>query len=249
MDLGLEGRRLDQAPPALADPLDAALGSNRRRRRACALIRLLRPHGQPGRDRGCRRIWLATRTSRRAERIAMIELLGQLGRAEDRLAACWALLERGLEPSRSSLPRSPPSGEFQDASVGRAVARVATDPPRRPCRDRILGLLASRPAWARALVDALGSGEIAATRPDAGPRPARSPRSSDPALLEPARSRSGAKLPRAGLARKEAADRRDPRPVARRRQGQRRPRQADLQGELCRLPQALRRGRERSGRS
>ena len=157
LDLGLEGVRLVQPSPALAHELDRLWTSSsgapgRHAHRVCA--RMGRPEAtlaavklacDPG----------AVETSR----IAMIELLGQLGRAGDR-----AVLLGLIEPSSSQsiqLAAVAGLGRFQDDLLAAPLlARGRTASP--VVRDRIVGLLASRPAWAGALVDAVARRDFAA---------------------------------------------------------------------------------------
>ena len=88
------------------------------------------------------------------ERIVMIDLLGQLGRSED-----TSLLLGLIEPASSQpiqLAAIAALGQFQDAGLSTPLlvrARAAAP----VVRDRIVSLLVSRPSWARALVDALGT--------------------------------------------------------------------------------------------
>ena len=156
LDLGLEGRRLVKAPPALVASLE----------------RLWKSGGAPGPAliRVCARVGRAdaigtaleiARDPRKpeSERALMIELLGQLGRSQD----TGVLL--GLIEARSNGPIPLASiaalGHFQDDALSAPLlVRARAGAP--VVRDRIIGLLASRPGWARALVDALGRGEIAA---------------------------------------------------------------------------------------
>ena len=108
---------------------------------------------------------------RRTDRAAMIELLGQLGRAED-LPVLLGLLGAS-RARRSSSPRSPRWGVIAQASVAAPLLeRYRSAAP--AVRARILGLLCTRPPWADALA---GRDRAAADRrqgPDPGSRPARS---------------------------------------------------------------------------
>ena len=166
----------------------------------------------------------------------MIELLGQLGRTED-TGVLLGLIE-GFERDRSRLRRSPRLGHFQDDALSAPLlVRARTAAP--VVRDRIIGLLASRPGWARALVDALGRGEIAARRIDASNRFRDRAEVADPAVIHRLESLWG-KMPAPGSPEKKRRIAEVRGLLARRRQGERRPRQADLQRALCRLPQALR---------
>jgi putative heme-binding domain-containing protein len=156
MDLGLEGRRLDPAPPALVAPLQ-------KRWAACrgapgiALIRLCARMGRP------EAIGAAIKLARdphahENERSAMIELLGQLGRGQDAIVLL-GLIDPGSSTS-IQLAAVSALGRFQDPALSASLlshARSAAP----PVRDRVVNLLASRPAWARALVDAVGRGEVA----------------------------------------------------------------------------------------
>jgi putative membrane-bound dehydrogenase-like protein len=155
MDLGLEGRRLDRAPPALAALLEklwkASQGSP-----PIALLRLCARVGH--REAIDAALTLARdRHKPENERISAIELLGQLARAEDS-TALLGLIEPG-----SSVPIQLAAvsalGQFQEASLSDSLLSLARSTPQQ-VRNRILAALVSRPAWASALVSAVGRGEI-----------------------------------------------------------------------------------------
>jgi putative heme-binding domain-containing protein len=128
----------------------------------------------------------------------LIELLGALGRPED-LPVLVAILRRDSKAS-IQLAAVAALGSFQ---------QPAAAPPLLACyrsaslsvRERILGLLGTRPVWARALLDAIARGEIAAK--DLSPAHvqliAQLP---DPRLLERLEAVWG-KVPRAGSPQKQ----------------------------------------------
>jgi putative membrane-bound dehydrogenase-like protein len=157
MEKGLIGRRLDHVPPTLAGPL-ARLWDARKSRPSIVLVRLAARLGSAP------AIELAIMHSGdplvpEPERIALIELLGELGRTQD-LAALKALLN----------PRSSPAiqlavvnalGQFQEPELAARLLEYArTASP--GVRDRVLGLVCTRPAWTNALLDAIARGEVAA---------------------------------------------------------------------------------------
>jgi putative membrane-bound dehydrogenase-like protein len=155
VDLGLEGRRLEQAPPALLGPLDK-LWKASGGKPSLALVRVCARMGRPSAIEAAEGI-AQDRHKPENERIAMIDLLGQLGRSED----LSALIEL-IEPASSQpieLAAIAALGRYQDAGMAQPLlARVHSASP--VVRDRIVSLLASRHSWARALVDAVGRREI-----------------------------------------------------------------------------------------
>ena len=105
-------------------------------------------------------------------RIAMIELLGQLGRAGDR-AVLLELIAPAISQS-IGLAAVAGLGHFKDDALATPLlTRCRTAAP--VVRDRIVSLLCSRPAWARELVDALARHEVAPRELTPRARPAHRP--------------------------------------------------------------------------
>jgi putative membrane-bound dehydrogenase-like protein len=157
IDLGLEGRRLEHAPPALTGPVDRlwnASGS----KPGLALIRVCARMDRPSAIEAAEEI-ARDRHKPENDRIAMIELLGQLGRSED-TSVLLELIEL-TSSQQIQLAAIAALGHFQDTGMAQPLlVRAHSASP--VVRDRIVSLLASRPSWARALVDAVGRREIAA---------------------------------------------------------------------------------------
>ena len=212
-------------------------GPPRSRRRSVVLIRLAARMGSPRGDRGRDRS--GPRPAGRRDRPDRADRAARPARTSRGPARPRRAPRARAEPDDPARGGRPRWGVIAQASAAAAAAgalslRRAGRP--RPDPGPALHAAASGPS---ALLDAIERGEIAAKDLTAGARPVDRPVDRPGAAGPP-----GVGLgegPASGLAREEAADRRDPRPAARGRQGQRRPRQADLQGELRRLPQALRR--------
>ncbi len=196
MDQGLLGRRLERVPAPLVDSLSriweqsqpapspvlvCLLARMGHRPAIEAAIKLAGQHGVP-----------------LAQRISLIELIGQLARPED-LALLVSLLRS--RPSESlalaaisalaSFPQPVAAASllnFYPSATGRA-------------RERILALLCGRPAWAKALIEAIASGQIAAK--DLKPSHVQLvTQLSDPALLDRLEAVWG-KVPRVGSPEKK----------------------------------------------
>jgi putative heme-binding domain-containing protein len=100
------------------------------------------------------------RRARESDRIALIDLLGQLGRADD-LPLLLELLER--DPNASiQLAVIAALGSFSRPTVALPLLEHYRSSSSTVVRERILGLLCTRAAWARALLDAIARREIAA---------------------------------------------------------------------------------------
>ncbi len=152
----MDGRRLQQAPPALAPSLDR-LWKSSASAPGIAMIRVCARFGRPEAIQTALRL-AGDRHQPSDQRIAMIALLGQLGRRVD-IAALSALCDP-VESESIQLAALAALGQFQDASLAPALlARARAAAP--VVRDRIVSTLASRPDWARALVEAMARGEIA----------------------------------------------------------------------------------------
>jgi putative heme-binding domain-containing protein len=156
MDLGLEGRRLDKARPALHDPL-ARLWAASRTAPSDSLIRVCARTGRTEAIAAALKL-ASDRHEPENRRIAMIGLLGELGRADD-ASALLSFLDKDSSAALQ-LAAVAALGRYHDASLSAPMlSRARSAPPL--VRSAILALLASRPAWAKALVDAIGRGEIA----------------------------------------------------------------------------------------
>jgi putative membrane-bound dehydrogenase-like protein len=157
LDLGLEGRRIEPVPPALTDPL-AKLWKSSAGAPSVALTRVCARLGRPSAIAAV--VELASdRNKPESDRVALIDLLGQLGRSEH-----TPVLMGLIEPAASQtiqLAAIAALGRFQDAGLA-AQLLVRARSASHAVRERILSLLASRPAWAGALVDAVGRGEVTA---------------------------------------------------------------------------------------
>ncbi len=155
LDLGLAGRTLEP-PPALADPLDRLWKSSAASGEA-ALVRVCARLRRPAAIEATVKVACDPRKPE-SERIAMIGLLGELGRDVDR-PVLLGLLAPGVS-QQIQLAAVAALGHFQDASLSAPLlARAGSGVP--AVRNAIIGLLASRAAWAGALVDAVGQGDIA----------------------------------------------------------------------------------------
>ena len=235
MDKGLQGRRLAHVPAPLVEPLSQVW--DRAPSRSVALIRLAARMGDSRAIAPARRL-VANSHADQADRLAMIELLGQLHGPDD-LPVLLALVEPAASQAlqRAALAAI---GQFQQPEIAAALlARYRSASP--PIGERMIGLLCSRPAWARELLAAVARGDIA-------PKALSTTdaqlivQQSDPALLDRLEAVWG-KVPRSGSAEKVRRIAEVRRPPSRRRQGKRGARQTGLQGTVRDLPQALRRGR------
>ena len=157
MEKGLEGRKLSRTPAPLAEPL-AKIWAAAQPAPGLVLIRLAARLGIPsaieaaaGKARDAR--------AAGSDRIASIELLGQLGRTEDVPVLIEIL---GHDPSPAiQLAAVAALGSFQQASIAPALLERYRSAPA-TVRARILGLLCSRRQWAGALVDAIERRQIVA---------------------------------------------------------------------------------------
>ena len=157
MEKGLVGRRLDHVPPSLVQPL-SSLWDAAKSKPSVLLVRLAARLGSaPAWEAAARKIGDSTAPA--ADRIALIDVLGELGRTED-LSALTGLLKPGSSQA-IQLAAVAALGHFEEPALAAPLlkhCRLATP----AVRARVLDLMCSRAAWAKALVDALGRGEIAA---------------------------------------------------------------------------------------
>jgi putative membrane-bound dehydrogenase-like protein len=157
MEKGLEGRRLARIPPPLVEKW-SQLWNASQPAPSLVLIRLgARMGSLPAIDTATKIV----RNPRavQSDRIALIELLGQLGRPED-LPVLIEAFESGSSQALQ-LAAIAALGQFQQPTIaGRLLARYRNAPAM--VRDQVLALLCTRPSWAGALLDAAARGEIAA---------------------------------------------------------------------------------------
>ena len=171
-----------------------------------------------------------------ADRVALIELLGELGRTED-LPALTAIAQARGRARRSNWRRSVRWVISRSRRArGRLLRRYRSASP--VVRDRILGLMCTRPAWTKMLLDAIDRGEIAA-KDLTNAHVQTIAQLHDPALLARLESLWG-KVPKSGSPQKKQriAEIRGLLPEGDKGNAARG--KADLQGKLRGLPQALR---------
>jgi putative membrane-bound dehydrogenase-like protein len=153
MEKGLQGRRLDAVPSALAGLLDRLRD---RPAPSVALVRFGLRLGSAAADRkALERI--ADPKAPQAERIALIEVLGQLGKPES-LAPLLSLLDREGSAAVRLAAINALGGYGQPEVAARLLDRYPKLDP--SLRDRVLSLLCSRKAWSAQLIDAIGRGRI-----------------------------------------------------------------------------------------
>jgi putative heme-binding domain-containing protein len=159
MEKGLEGRRLDAVPPELADWLDRLW---HQRGPSTSLLRLALRLASPAADPvAAKRV--ADPQAPESDRIALVEVLGQLGRP-DSLPVLLGLLNEGRAGSPSpALRLAALSALAGFRQIETAEALLARYPALSPSlRDRALSLLCGRKEWADMLLDAIARGRIAA---------------------------------------------------------------------------------------
>jgi putative membrane-bound dehydrogenase-like protein len=153
MDKGLEGRRLDAAPPALEAPLERLWNQPAP---ALATIRLaVRLGSEPAYRKALQRV--ADPSAPDAERTALVEVLGQLARPESR-STLLGLLDPPTKPALQLAAVNALGGFRQPEVAGQLLERYARLP--KPARDRVVSLLCSRASWAGPLLDALAAKTI-----------------------------------------------------------------------------------------
>ncbi len=203
MEKGLEGRRLERVPATLVDPLSRLWEQSQLKPNPVLLRLLARMGSAPAIEAA-----IAHASQPRlplAQRISLIELLGQLGRPEALSYLVSVLKSRPGDPialaAVSALANFP-----QPVAAASLLKFYPTASAQ--SRDRILVLLCSRPPWAKALLEAIASGQIAAK--DLKPAHVqRLAQLSDRSLLDRLEAVWG-RVPR-GIAREKEAERRDPR--------------------------------------
>jgi putative heme-binding domain-containing protein len=196
LEKGLEGRTREHIPAPLAEPL-ARLWAASQPAPGVALIRLsARMGSRPALAAAAKQAGDAH--ARESDRIALIELLGQLGRTQDG-PVLIAILRRDPSPP-IQLAAIAALGSFgQPALAPPLLEHARSAPP--AIRDRILGILCTRPDWTAALLDAIARRQISAK--DLTPAHVqRVAQLSDPALLDRLESLWG-KVPRVGSPEKK----------------------------------------------
>ena len=152
MEKGLEGRRLDHVPPPLVGPL-SHLWDAPQSKPSVLLIRVAARLGSaPAVDVAARRC--GDPLTPEADRIALIELLGEIGRTND-----LSVLTRTLKPESSQpirLAAIAALGHFHEPALAASLLNCyRSGAP--VVRDRVLSLMCSRPVWTKALLDAIGA--------------------------------------------------------------------------------------------
>ena len=155
MAKGLEGRRLAEVPGPMAAPFRKLWErSTPAIDLICLGVRL--GDAEAGRVARAR---IADRKTARADRLALVEVIGQAGTVED-LATLLGLLGAD-EDAGIRLPALNALGGFHQPEVAAGlVERYATLDP--IAKGRALDLLCTRKAWAGPLLDALAAGRIPA---------------------------------------------------------------------------------------
>jgi len=157
MDQGLEGRRLERIPAPLVDPL-TRLWEHSQSAQSPVLVRLLTRMGD--RAAVAAAIKLAgEEQAPQALRISLIELIGQIGRPED--LSFLASLLRSRPGDAIALAAISALARFPQPLAAASLLKFYPTASV-PAHDRILALLCGRPQWARALIEAIARGQIAA---------------------------------------------------------------------------------------
>jgi putative membrane-bound dehydrogenase-like protein len=157
MEKGLEGRRLARPPSPLAEPLERTWAASQPVPSA-VLIRLAARMGSaPAVEAAIKK----ARDPRAAapDRIALIELLGQLGRTDD-IPVLVEILGRDTSPSIQLAAVAALGGYSQPSTAAAMLERYRSAST--GVRTRILGLLCTRREWASTLLDAIERRQIAA---------------------------------------------------------------------------------------
>ncbi len=157
MEKGLEGRKLARTPTPLAATLDRIWAEVQPAPDA-VLIRLA---ARLGRVPAIEAAIQKARDSRAtpSDRIAMIELLGQLGRAED-TTVLIEILGRDPSPAIQLAAVAAMGGCSGPSATSALLERYRSASA--GVRGRILGLLCSRREWASSLLDAIERRQVAA---------------------------------------------------------------------------------------
>jgi putative heme-binding domain-containing protein len=157
MDKGLEGRTLTGVPAQLVEAL-LRIWERSQPAPSLILVRLLARMGyRPAIEAAVKLAGEANAPL--SERISLIELIGQLARPED-ASVLVGLLRSGSGES-IALAAIPALANFPQSTAAASLLNYYPAASVQ-ARDRILALLCSRPAWAKALLQAMASGRIAA---------------------------------------------------------------------------------------
>jgi putative membrane-bound dehydrogenase-like protein len=155
LEKALEGRHLTAVPPALAGQLAAVAPGQVNNP---AFLRLSVRLGATGAfEKALARA--ADSKAPEAERLALVELLGQTARPEALPVLLGLLRDGGREPVRGAA--LPALAAYPDATVADTVLSLY---PKLPAalRPKAVALLAGRPAWGLALVRAVDAGHVPA---------------------------------------------------------------------------------------
>ena len=157
IEKGLEARKLDRVPLCLQGPLDR-IWQDHQPAPPVWLIRLAARLGSgPAREAAVARV--ADHSAPQADRLALIELVGQLALPEGE--ALFLSTTTGDESQPVKLAAISALAGFTKPAIATTLLRAY--PAASPAvRERILGLLCSRTAWARALVEAIAGKQIPA---------------------------------------------------------------------------------------
>jgi putative membrane-bound dehydrogenase-like protein len=157
MEKGLEGEKLVRAPEPLAVSL-SRLFEARQPKPGVTLLRLCARLGMNA------AIEQAAKQARdpaisESDRIALIDLLGQLGRPED--GSLLVEIMRNGTSSQIQLAAANALGRFSEGSIGEAlIERCRSAAP--ALRGQLVSLLCTRPEWAGQLLDAIARRAIPA---------------------------------------------------------------------------------------
>jgi putative membrane-bound dehydrogenase-like protein len=196
MDKGLEGRRLQAMPAPLVDPL-SRLWEKAQPTPNPVLLRLLARMGYSPAIKAAIEMAGQIRLPL-AQRASLIDLIGQLGRPEDVPLLVALLLSRPAESI--ALATIAALANFPQPVAAVSLLKYYPTASTQ-ARDRILSLLCSRPPWAKALLEAIASGQIPA-KDLKSTHVLRLAQLSDRALLDRLEAAWG-KVPRAGSPEKK----------------------------------------------
>jgi putative membrane-bound dehydrogenase-like protein len=155
MEKGLEGRRLQAVPGAMVEPLKRLWASGEP---GLGLLRLaVRLGSADALERAI--VFIEDAKRAQADRVALIELVGQVDSEQTRSA----LVQLFKNPGSAGIQQAALNaiGRFGQPEVAQTLlARYSALPPKE--RDRALDLLCSRRPWAALLLDAIERGRVSA---------------------------------------------------------------------------------------
>jgi putative membrane-bound dehydrogenase-like protein len=196
MEKGLEGRRLPRVPAPLVEPL-SRLWKKSQPEPSPELMHLLARTGHPAAIEAASKLAVQPGTPL-AQRVSLIELIGQIGRREDLSLLVDLLHTRPAEPI--ALAAISGLASFPQPAAAAALLKFYPKASAQ-ARDRILGLLCSRSQWTKLLLDAIASGQLQAK--DLKPHHVqRVAQTSDRAILDRLEAVWG-KVPQAGSPEKK----------------------------------------------